>query len=228
MPESPIPPTPDPQPQTTPWIAPTEPGRAQQLLDTHPHLVAANKEMDWLPNAKLLPHAQSHVALTDVKAGLVADRPSQTDALKKVVKEMSTPLTELRGVIKKKFKDDYEGYYPKFGLKSRGKNWELPKDRNDLEKALRDFLIPALTDYGFQDDADTGTAVWAPLLTRLTNALDAAGRTDADRSVAVGQASPLDVITEEALRCIVHLMMAHNPRGWESVLRGWGWRKTSF
>lgn len=227
MPDNPTP-SASGSPETVAWIAPTEAGRAQQLLDTHPHLVSANKELDWLPNAKLLPHAQQHVALTGTKAALAANRPSQTDELAAVVRDMRTPLTELRGVMKKKFKDAYEGYYPKFGLKKVGKNWQLPNDRDDLEIALRDFLIPALTMYGFQDDPDTGTAVWQPLLDRLTTALDEAGETDENRSVAVGQSTPLDAITEKALRSLYHLAIAHNPDNWESVLRGWGWRKTSF
>lgn len=220
--------TPDDAGNPVSWIAPTEAQRAKQLLDTHPHLVVINKELDWLPNDKLLSHAQQHVTLTDTKGQLAANRPSQTGALKRVVNDTSTPLTELRGVIKKKFKKAYEEYYPKFGLTKIGKNWDLPNDRDDLEIALRDYLIPALTTYGFQDDPDTGTAVWQPLLTRLSVGLDAAADTDEARSVAVGEATPLDGTTEKALRCLYHLALAHFPETWESVLRGWGWRKTSF
>ncbi len=227
MPESPTP-APETPPQTIAWIPSTEAVRAQLLLDTHPRLVAAKKELDWLLNAPLLTHAQKHVAATATKAGLAATRPAQTDDLAAVVKEMRKPLTELRGVMKKKFKAAYEGYYPQFGLEKVSKNWQLPKDRDDLETALRDFLLPALTTHGFQADPDTGTAVWQPLLDRLSTALDAAGGTDEARSLAVGESSPLDITTDKALRCIVHLLMAHNPDGWESTLRGWGWRKTSF
>ncbi len=222
-------PTPAPEaPQRVAWIAPDEAGRARQLLDTYPHLVSANKELDWLPNAELERHAQDHVATTAVKAGLAATRPAETEKLKAVVRDTSTPLTELRGVLKKKFKDAYQSYYPQFGLRLESKNWDLPDDRDDLEIALRDFLIPALTTYGFQDDPDTGTAVWAPLLARLTTSLDAAGRIDINRSTAVGEATPLDEKTDKALRCLFHLALAHYPDTWESVLRGWGWRKTSF
>ncbi|MBC7448665.1 MAG: hypothetical protein H7330_11465 [Hymenobacteraceae bacterium] len=107
MPDQPTPAA-EAAPQTVAWVAPTEAERAQQLLDTHPHLVAANKELDWLFNPKLLTHAQAHVAATGTKAGLAANRPAQTADLAKVVKQMSAPLTELRGVMKKKFKDGYE------------------------------------------------------------------------------------------------------------------------
>ncbi|MBC7448664.1 MAG: hypothetical protein H7330_11460 [Hymenobacteraceae bacterium] len=109
-----------------------------------------------------------------------------------------------------------------------GKNWQLPNDRDDLKIALRDRLLPALTTYGFGADPDTGTAVWAPLLAHLNAGLDATGATDEARSTAVGEASPLDIITEKALRSLYHLAIAHSPDTWESVLRGWGWRKTSF
>ena len=227
MPDQPTP-LPDTQPATIAWIAPTEGGRAQQLLATQPHLLTANKELDWLPNLQLLAHAQEHVALTGTKAGLAANRPAQTVELSQTVEAMRKPLTELRGLMKKKFKDNYQSYYPQFGLKQIGKNWRLPDDRDELLIAVRDFLIPALTTYGFQGDADTGTAVWQLLLQRLQTGLLGAGKTDADRSVAVGQSSPLDIVTEKALRSLYHLAIAHNPDTWESVLRGWGWRKTSF
>ncbi|MBC7448669.1 MAG: hypothetical protein H7330_11485 [Hymenobacteraceae bacterium] len=141
---------------------------------------------------------------------------------------MSGPLTELRGLMKKKFKDDYASFYPKFGLRKESRKWDLPNDGDDLEIALRDFLLPALVTYGFAQDPDTGTAVWAPLLQRLVDGLDTTGQTDKARSIAVGQATPLDEKTDKALRCLYYLARAHNPDNWESVLRGWGWRKTSF
>ncbi|MBC7448668.1 MAG: hypothetical protein H7330_11480 [Hymenobacteraceae bacterium] len=78
MPLCPIPPPPPRRPPHSTWGAPTEAGRAQQLLDTHSHLATTNKALDWLPNPQLLPHAQAHVHATATKARLAADRPSQT------------------------------------------------------------------------------------------------------------------------------------------------------
>ena len=141
---------------------------------------------------------------------------------------MSAPLTELRGLLKKKFKAGYEAYYPQFGLVKSGTDWKLPYDHDDLITALREKLLPALRTHGFENDADTGTAVWEPLLAQLDTAQTTAQKTDATRSEAKTTTDPQDAKTEKALRCIVHLLEAHHPDDWEQVLRAWGWRKTSF
>ena|GEM_PF-6656943 len=70
--------------------------------------------------------------------------------------------------------------------------------------------------------------MWQPLLTQLSTAHTNAGKTDADRSTAKGTTGPQDELTEKALRALVHLVQAQFPDTWEDVLRGWGWRKTSF
>ncbi len=223
------PPAPAPAaPNPTAWIAPTELGRAQQLAGTHPHLTAAGLELQWYPNAALLAEATAQQAAVVGKGTGAGQRPAQTQAKKTAIVAMRAPLTELRGLLKKKFKDGYAAYYPQFGLVQSGKNWELPDDHDELIVALRERLLPALLAHGFGADADTGTAVWQPLLAQLSAAQALALGTDAARSAAKTTTDPQDAKTEKALRCLVHLVQAHRPDDWETVLRGWGWRKTSF
>lgn len=210
------------------WIPPAEQQRAQQMNDTVPHLVADKLELRWLPNDQAAPHAAAHLTVTRAKRNLKALRPAETKALANAAKGMRTPLKELRLVIKKKFKTDYEAYYPQFGLVKLGEDWRLPTDYEDLELNLREKLLPALITFGFEDDADTGTAVWVPLLAALKQPLDNAKDLDKARSKQVGEATPQDKKTTLFLRCVVLLVRAHYPETWESVLRGWGWRKTSF
>lgn len=210
------------------WIAPTELGRAQQLRATHPHLVAAGYALGWYPNDALLREATAQETAVLAKGTAAGQRPALTQTKEAAVKAMSQPLTELRGVMKKKFKDGYESYYPQFGLVKSGKNWVLPHDHDDLIVALREKLLPALLTHGFGADADTGTAIWQPLLEKLSTAQTQALGTDAARSTAKTTTDPQDAKTDKALRCIVHLLQAHHPDDWEQVLRGWEWRKTGF
>ena len=229
--------TPQPSPPTTSivtdtqsvgWIAPTEAGRAAQLLQAHPHLVADKLELRWLLNPALLTHATAHSAAVSGKSTLAAERPAQTQDMKAAVVGMRKPLTELRGVLKKKFKADYEGYYPQFGLVQSGGDWILPVDHDVLVENLKTKLLPKLLEHGFDKDPDTGTAVWQPLLDALDTAHTTAAGTDSARANAVASTGPQDALTEKALRALVHLAQAQFPDTWEGVLRGWGWRKTSF
>lgn len=210
------------------WVAPTETGRAQQLLDAYPHLVTQKLELRWFDNPTLLVHATAQLAAIGTKGAAADQRPAQTEAKKQAIAAMRTPLTELRGVLKKKFKDAYEGYYPQFGLVHNGQSWQLPKDHDELIGALRDKLLPALAQHGFAADADTGTAVWQPLLDKLNTAHTAALGFDAARSQAVGTTGPQDAQTDKALRALLHLAQSQFPDTWEDELRAWGWRKTSF
>ena len=220
-------PTPD-SPNHIGWIAPTEAGRAKQLLDAHPHLVTEQLELRWFKNNQLLTHATTQQTAVSTKSTLATQRPAQTQDIKTAVKGMSKPLTELRGVMKKKFKEEYKAYYPQFGLVEIGGDWKLPEDHDVLVDNLRNLLIPALSTHGFADDPDTGTAVWQPLLDALDTANTKADETDAGRSKAVGDTTPQDALTQKALRALVHLAQAQFPDTWEDVLRSWGWRKTSF
>jgi|GEM_PF-4037052 len=220
-------PTPDPANHIG-WIAPTEAGRAEQLLDAHPHLVTEKLELRWFKNDQLLTHATAQKTAVSNKTTLATQRPAQTRAIKTAVQGMSKPLTELRGVMKKKFKEKYEAYYPQFGLVKTGKNWQLPEDHDVLVDNLRNLLIPALTTHGFAQDSDTGTAIWQPLLDALDTANTGADETDASRSKAVGNTTPQDELATKALRALVHLAQAQFPDTWEAVLRSWGWRKTGF
>lgn len=224
----PTPSTPAPEPTTKGWIASTELGRAQQLLGTAPHLVAAGYSLAWYPTAALQAEAAAQEKALLGKSTATSQRPVLTQTKQAAVKAMSQPLTELRGVLKKKFKEGYEAYYPQFGLTKSGKNWILPTDHDDLIVALREKLLPALKTYGFDQDADTGTAVWQPLLDALSTAQTTALQTDATRSTTKATTDPQDAKTEKALRCIVHLLQAHHPDDWEQMLRSWGWRKTGF
>ncbi len=214
--------------QSVGWIAPTQAGRAEQLLQAHPHLVADNLELRWLLNPALLAHATAQQAAVSGKKNLVAGRPVQTQAMKDAVRDMSKPLTELRGLLKKKFKENYAAYYPQFGLVQTAGDWRLPVDHDVLVENLRDMLLPKLVEHGFDQDPDTGTAVWQPLLDKLDTANTAAAGTDATRAKAVADTTPQDALTEKALRALVHLVQAQFPDTWDGVLRGWGWRKASF
>ena len=220
--------SPAPEPTAKGWIAPTELGRAQQLRATHPYLAKAGYSLAWYPNALLLAEATAQEQALLTKSSAAVQRPALTQTKGTAVKAMSQPLTELRGLLKKKFKDGYEAYYPQFGLIKSGKNWILPIDHDDLIIALREKLLPALLTYKFGDDADTGTAVWTPLLAQLSAAQGTAMSTDAARSATKTNTDPQDEKIEKALRCIVHLLQAHHPDDWEQVLRSWEWRKTSF
>ena len=210
------------------WIAPTEAGRAQQLLQAHPHLVAEKLELRWFANDKLFAHATAQQTAVSSKSTLTAQRPAQTQAMKDAVAGMRTPLKELRGVMKKKFKEGYQGYYPQFGLVESGGDWILPTDYDVLIENLRDKLLPKLAEHGFDQDPDTGTAVWQPLLEQLQTAHTAAANTDTSRSSVKTTTGPQDELTEKALRALAHLAQAQFPDTWEDVLRSWGWRKTSF
>ena len=229
MTPEPTPPAPAaPEPSTKSWIAPTELGRAQQLKATHPHLLAASYELGWYPNATLLSEATAQETAILAKGNAAVLRPALTQTKQAAVQAMSQPLTELRALVKKKYKAAYEGYYPQFGLVHSGKNWVLPYDHDDLIIALRTKLLPALLTHGFDQDADTGTAVWQPLLHALDDTQTKALKIDATRSGAKTTTDPQDAKTTKALRCLVHLVQAHHPDDWEGVLRTWGWRKTSF
>ena len=229
MPDQPIPtPSPSSEPNPVGWIAPTAPERAQQLLDAQPHLVAEKLALAWFSNADVLTHATAQQQALTSKSILATQRPAQTQAKATAIAAMRTPLTELRGVLKKKFKDAYRAYYPQFGLVQSGSDWILPVDHDVLITNLRDKLLPALVQYGFDQDTDTGTAVWQPLLDQLADAHTAALGTDSARSKAKIATDPQDAKTTKALRCLVHLVQAHFPDDWEGKLRTWGWRKTSF
>lgn len=220
-------PTPDPSNHIG-WIAPTEAGRTKQLLLAHPHLLAEKLELRWFKNDQLFTHATTQQTAVGTKSTLAAQRPAQTRVIEKAVEGMRKPLSELRGIMKKKFKDDYEAYYPQFGLVKSGPNWILPVDHDVLVDNLRNLLLPALTTHGFADDPDTGKAIWQPLLDALDAANTTAAGTDASRAKAVGSTTPQDELTTKALRALVHLAQAQFPDTWEAVLREWEWQKTSF
>ena len=57
----------------------------------------------------------------------------------------------------------------------------LPYEHDDLVDNLRDMLLPKLAEYGFDQDPDTGTAIWQALLDRLAGAHTAAAGTDSGR-----------------------------------------------
>ncbi len=228
--------SPQPAPAPTPaaevnavgWVAPPEAGRAQQLLDAHPHLVADNLELRWLPNPALHTTAAAQRTALSGKSTLASQRPALTQNMRAAVVAMRQPLSELRGVIKKKFKDNFAAYYPQFGLVLSAGDWKLPVDHDVLVENLRTKLLPKLVEHGFAQDPDTGTAVWQPLLDQLATANTDAAGTDAGRSQAKISTDPQDALIEKALRALVHLAQAQFPDNWADVLRGWGWRKSSF
>ena len=220
-------PTPSAEPDTTAWVARDEAQRAKQLQTATAKMVSEDVKLKWTTTADLQQLADdSHTAIM-AKQGVAASGGGQTATLRAIDERISKVVPELRGLLKKKFKDDYQAYYEEFGFMRSGKNWELPVDRDLRANKIENLLLPALTRYGMQADVDSGTAVWQTISTDLKAALGTSIGTKQNRATYVAATTPQGEKVETALRCIVHLVRANYPDAPEKMLRAFGFLKES-
>lgn len=99
--------------------------------------------------------ADNEAAIT-AKRQVAAQRPDQTVTLENVDETCDTLVPELRLLLEKKFKKDYQRYYKEFGFVTSGKNWILPIDRDTRRDNIRDLLRPALLKYGMARRCQVG------------------------------------------------------------------------
>ena len=220
-------PTPSAEPDTTAWVARDEAQRAKQLQTATAKMVSEDVKLKWTTTADLQQLADdSHTAIM-AKQGVAASGGGQAATLRAIDERISKVVPELRGLLKKKFKDDYQAYYEEFGFVRSGKNWELPDDRDLRANKIENLLLPALTRHGMQADADSGTAVWQAISTDLKAALGTSIGTKQNRATYVAATTPQGEKVETALRCIVHLVRANYPEAPEKMLRAFGFLKES-
>ena len=228
--------TPDPTPPpggdddettATAWIARDELQRAQQLEKAGARLEADGERLRWITHPETRQLATDNLAAITAKRQTAAQRPGQTITLENVDAQTDTAASELRALMKKKIKTDYQRYYPTFGFVQSGKNWVLPFDRDQRAVAIRDLLLPALLTHGMGADPDTGTAVWQGILGVLAPALTTADATKRGRTEQVATTTPQSAKVEKALRAIIHLVKAQWPDEWEAMLRVYGFVRES-
>ena len=230
----PIPPTddqannqPDDQVDPIAWIARDELQRAQQLQKAGLRLEADGERLRWITHPAIAQLAADNLAAITAKRQTAALQPGQTITLENVDEQTDAATSELRVLMKKKLKDDYQRYYSTFGFVASGKNWILPHDRDKRAVAIRDLLLPALLTHGLGADTDTGTAVWQAIFDALAPALTLADTTKRARTEQVATTTPQNGQVEKVLRAIIHLVKAQWPDGWEAMLRVYGFVRES-
>lgn len=181
----------------------------------------------WKATADLQQLGLDNHAAIMAKRGVAAKGGGQAAALRAIDERIQVVVPELRNLLEKKFKADYQAYYEEFGFVRSGKNWELPDDRDTRADNLENLLLPALTTYGMQADSDTGTAVWEAISDDLNAALGRSSSTKRTRSTLVAATSPQGADVLLALQCIVHLVKANYPQAPDKMLRAFGFLKES-
>ncbi|MBC7447702.1 MAG: hypothetical protein H7330_06540 [Hymenobacteraceae bacterium] len=226
--------TPDPTPGgdddetiATAWIATDELQRAQQVQKAGARLIVDGERLRWITNAEIGQLGTDALAAITAKRQTAARRTGQTITLENVDEMTEAATSELRTLMKKKLKKDYQRYYKDFGFVPSGKNWILPIDRDKRAVAIHDLLLSALLTHGMGADPDTGTAVWQDILDVLAPALTTADTTKRGRTEQVATTTPQSAKVEKALRAIIHLVKAQWPDEWQAMLRVYGFVRES-
>ncbi len=122
--------------------------------------------LKWTTPAALQTPADDNHAALMAKQGIAAGGGGKAAELRALNARITQVVPELRALLKKKFKGEYQAYYAEFGFVRSGKNWGLPDDRDTRADNIENRLLPALTTHGMQADADSGTAIWGGYLRR--------------------------------------------------------------
>ena len=211
----------------TAWIASDELQRAQQLQKAVIRLEADGERLRWITHPEINSLASEALTAITAKRQTAALRPGQTITLENVDEQTAATTSELRTLMKKKLKEDYQRHYPAFGFVASGKNWILPLDRDKRAVAIRDLLLPALHAHEMEADADAGAAIWQAILDILTIALTTADTTKRTRTEQVAVTTPQAARVEKVLRAIIHLVKAQWPDEAEAMLRVYGFVRES-
>lgn len=230
MAEQPTSPAPAPvadDAQTTPWLPGDELQRALVLQKAGAQLRADDEKLRWITNDEIEQLAADNLAAITAKRQVAAQRPNLTVTLENADAACDALVPELRLLLKKKFKKEYDRYYPEFGFVPSGKNWILPIDRDQRLANIRDLLRPALTKYQLAADADAGDARWAAIQTALEGGLTSADTRKRDHTGHVLLTGEQGERVIKVLRAIIHLVKAQWPDDWEKMLRVYGFLRES-
>jgi hypothetical protein len=169
-------------------------------------------------------------AITDKRSAAAARTPQSLR-----LQELDDQMDEGLRILKKYINED-SGYdqartdarLPGFGLVVRKNgSFALSTDRDQRLAALRDMLIPAVTNAPFTA-RDYGTKFWKSRFTEYETLLGQTSGLAGKVSKSVSQKDTAKLELRRVLQAVVYALKANFPDTFEAELRSWGFRKESY
>lgn len=154
-------------------------------------------------------------------------RPSITQTLDQLDKQMDDALSEVKVYIQKKFKKaNAEAQYARYGIIHNKNTYQLPRDRDNRKTSLP-LMIAAIATDGFGAE-EFGTVFWTTMKTNYELALSNAGDTDSLVSKgAAGKNEQKKNITK-VMNALRFVLRGNYPDTYAAVYREWGWQKEDY
>lgn len=210
--------------------------RATPDADTDLLTVAEKASASWRANPQIIliwktPEAfadevQTYKTMLQNTRSSASVRPAQTNMLNVQDETIDNAVAEVKIYIRKKWKDAAEANYHRYGIVKEGKNYRLPKDRDERKNALP-LMIAAIEEDGFKNE-EYGMDFWNATLANYTAALDAANATDGTVSNAAGNKNEAKKGVKKVLKALRLSVEANYPDTYKEVVRQWGWQKEDY
>lgn len=155
------------------------------------------------------------------------NRPSITNTLKNLDKQIDTAIKEVKIYIQRKFKKDNAiPEYARYGIVHVNKKYQFPLDR-DQRKNSFPLMLAAIAADGF-DAEEYGTAFWETMKTDYTKALDKANATDGNVSTNVATKNEQKAAITKVMDSLRLVLKGNYPDTYAAVYRDWGWQKEDY
>jgi len=156
-----------------------------------------------------------------------AQRPGQTFSLAQMDDQIDKAAEQVKNYLKAKYGNEQAPTkYPLFGIVKEGKNWRLPRDRDDRLAALN-TMITAIGAEGFGTN-QYGTDWWGAMLDAYDPALKAAQATDSSVSTSAATKEGYKEGILKTIRSLRYLLRANYPDSYEAEYRAWGMQKEDY
>lgn len=154
-------------------------------------------------------------------------RPSITQTLSQLDKQMDDAISEVKVYIQKKFKKaNAEAQYARYGIINVNGSYRLPRDRDNRKTSLP-LMIAAIAADGFGAE-EFGTAFWTTMKTDYELALSNAGDTDSLVSKGASGKNQQKKNITKVMNALRYVLRGNYPDTYAAVYREWGWQKEDY
>lgn len=155
------------------------------------------------------------------------NRPSLTQTLKQLDKQMDNAVSEVKIYIQRKFKKaNAKAQYARYGIIHNNKGYQLPRDRDERKNSLP-LMIAAITTDGF-DTEEFGNTFWTTMQTDYINALNSANSVDGDVSINVAAKNEQKEAITKVMDSLRLVLKGNYPDTYTAIYRDWGWQKEDY
>ena len=181
----------------------------------------------WITQAQFGAAANAFAASMGKRHSTGSNRPAQAQEIRNLDKQTDDAISSLKIDLQKKFgKENAYAQYSRYGVNKRGKNYELPRDRDQRLAAIR--LIPTAMSEDGIDGAPYNKDWWTEKTAQYNEALQKANNTAGTVSALVGEKNQHKETLLKAMRALQLVIQGNYPDTYESIYREWGWQKEDY